>query len=160
MSKKLSESIRDYAQRWHQIASQFQLAFTKKENVTIFVSVYDRLICQHRASFVNLVQIGERIEDNLKTGKIKDYQKLFKQSSNGVEELTKKTFPNTKSEKGGKGGPLNFKTSALAPTFLCSSYSHVPAICNTPYTSSLTQSYHVSVAKRHIIIWINIRRAN
>lgn len=53
-----------------------------KDNVTIFMSTlfstyYDRLIGQASASFTNLVQIGEYIEDGLKIEKIIDYQTLF-----------------------------------------------------------------------------------
>lgn len=44
---------------------------------TLSSTYYDRLIGQARASFANLVQTGEWIEDGLKTGKIKDYQALF-----------------------------------------------------------------------------------
>lgn len=57
----------------------------KEENVTIFIfmstlssTYYDTLIGHASKSFANLVQNGERIEDDLKPRKIKDYQTLFK----------------------------------------------------------------------------------
>lgn len=106
MTKKPSESFREYAQRWRQTASQVQPALTEKENVTIFMSTlsstyYDRLIGHAGASFANLVQTGERIEDGLKTGKIKDYQTLFEQSSHGIGGSMKKNFsaPRTEDSK-------------------------------------------------------------
>lgn len=46
---------------------------------TLSSTYYDRLIGHIDASFANLVQTGEQIEDGLKTGKIKDYQTLFEQ---------------------------------------------------------------------------------
>lgn len=59
--------------------SQVQSALIDKENVNIFMSAllsmyYDRLIGHARVSFTYLVQTGEYIEDDLKTGKIQDYQ--------------------------------------------------------------------------------------
>lgn len=44
---------------------------------TLASSYYNRLTGYAGASFVSLVQTGERIEDGLKTGKIKDYQKFL-----------------------------------------------------------------------------------
>lgn len=91
MNKKPSKSFKEYDQRWYQTASQVQLALTGKENVTIFMSTmsstyYHRFIGQVGASFVNLVQTEERIQDGLKAEKFKDYQKLFEQSSNNRED--------------------------------------------------------------------------
>lgn len=65
--------------RWHQFASQVQPGLTEKENVIIFMTMlsltyYDKLIGYAGTSFANLVQAGERIEDGLKTRKIKNYQ--------------------------------------------------------------------------------------
>lgn len=40
---------------------------------TLPSAYYDRLIGQDGAPFANLVQTGERIEDGINTGKIKDY---------------------------------------------------------------------------------------
>lgn len=47
--------------------------------------------------FSNLVQI-ERVEDGLKTRKVKGCQTLFEQTSNDIRGSTKKTFPNIKNE--------------------------------------------------------------
>lgn len=46
--------------------------------ITLYSTYYDKLIGHAGASFNNLVQTGERIKDDLKTEKIKNYQKLFK----------------------------------------------------------------------------------
>lgn len=76
---------------------------TEKENLTTFMGTfpstcYYRLIGHVSEFFSNLVQIGERIGDGLKTDKIKHYQALFDQLSNGVGGSIKKTFPNRKNE--------------------------------------------------------------
>lgn len=60
-----------------------------------------RLIGHASASFANLVQTGNSIEDILKTGKIKDYQTL-EQSSSRAGGSTKKIFSNRRSEKNKK----------------------------------------------------------
>lgn len=59
----------------------------------------DRLIRHASASFANLVQTGEMIEDGLKTGKIKHYQTLFEQNSNDIGGSTKETFQTGKMER-------------------------------------------------------------
>lgn len=51
---------------------------------------YDRLIGQASISFANLVHNEECVEDELKTGKIKDYHAIFEQSSIRIGGLTKK----------------------------------------------------------------------
>lgn len=66
---------------------------------TLSSTYYNRLIGHAGASFANLVHIWERIEDNLKTGKIKDYQTLVNQSPNGAGSSTKRKFPNKKNDK-------------------------------------------------------------
>lgn len=58
---------------------------------------YDRLIGHAGASFANLVQTGERIEDGLKTEKIKDYQTLFEQSPRGTGGSIKKNVSTSRS---------------------------------------------------------------
>lgn len=59
---------------------------------TLSSSYYDRLIGHVGVSFAYLVQTGERIEDGLKTGKIKDYQTLFEQPLRGIRGSIKKIF--------------------------------------------------------------------
>lgn len=59
---------------------------------TLTSTYNDRLIDHAGASFPNLVQIGEWIEDSLKTENINDYQKLFVQSPNGAGSSAKKNF--------------------------------------------------------------------
>lgn len=69
---------------------------------TLSSTYYDRLIGHARASFPNLIQIEEHIEDELKTEKLKDYQNLFEQSSNGTGGPIKRNFSNQRSEKNEK----------------------------------------------------------
>lgn len=68
MTKKPSESFREYAQMWCQTASQVQPALTEKDKMTIYMSTlsttyHNKLIGHTGASFGNLVQTAERIEE-------------------------------------------------------------------------------------------------
>lgn len=104
MSNKMSESFQEYAWRWRQTASQVQPALTKKENIIIFRgTLLPNLLWQVnwlcKWLFSNLVQTGERIEDGLKTEKIKEFQTLFKQTWNNIGGSTNKTFSNKKNER-------------------------------------------------------------
>lgn len=69
---------------------------------TMFSTYYDRIIGNRSASFANLAQTGEQIEDGLKTEKFMDYYTLFEQSSSGTRGSTKKCFSTQKVEKGEK----------------------------------------------------------
>lgn len=98
---------------------------------------YDRIIVHASASFSNLVQTGELIEDDLKTGKIKDYQAFFEKLPSGVEEANKKTFPNKKNEKGEKEVYSISSHAPRAPALLCSFGSRLSYVSTTLYTSSV-----------------------
>lgn len=76
MSKKSSESSENMCK------GEAKLLLTEKENVTIFMNTlpptyYNRLIGHAGTLFANLVHTGERIKDDLKTAKLKDYQTLL-----------------------------------------------------------------------------------
>lgn len=69
MSKKPSESFREYAQRWRQTACQVYPIYEKGE--CDHLCLRHTMIGHSSASFTDLVQSGEHIEDGLKIGKIK-----------------------------------------------------------------------------------------
>src|ERR1051325_8972950 len=75
MSQKERESFKEYAQRWREVASRVQPALAERELNDLFmgtlpVQYYERLIGSTFSDFSNLVMVGERIEEGLKTGKI------------------------------------------------------------------------------------------
>lgn len=119
-----------------------QTALTEKENMTIFISTlsstyYGRLIGHPDASFTNLVQTEERIEDGFKMEKIKDYQKLFEQSPNRTRRTTQRNFSNQKNEKSEKEVHtiLGLLLDANNPMFIHVLYfSTVPQSCHVPAT--------------------------
>lgn len=75
MSKRNNETFKTYAQRWKEIAAQVEPPLTEKEMVAMFIETlqapfYDRIIGSVSSKFSNIVIIGERIEDRLRSGRI------------------------------------------------------------------------------------------
>ena len=70
MCKKGHESIKEYAQRWRDLAAPIM----EKEIITIIVDTlpvfyYEKIVGYALSSFVDLVFAGERIKVGLKRGK-------------------------------------------------------------------------------------------
>lgn len=87
--KKSSESFRTYAQRWRKTAAQVKPPMLEKEMVTTFLNTlkdpyYAHLIGHTTSSFSDLVIVGERVEDGVKSGRLIDthlLQTLMEQQS-------------------------------------------------------------------------------
>jgi len=74
MAKKSSETFKEYAQRWRELAPQVAPALHESEMITMFVETledpfYERVLESVSSNFSDLVTIGERIERGLKRGK-------------------------------------------------------------------------------------------
>jgi len=74
MTKREHESIKEYAQRWRDLAAQVVPPMTEREMITIMVDTlptfyYEKLIGYMPANFADLVFAGERIESGLRKGK-------------------------------------------------------------------------------------------
>ncbi|XP_050919760.1 uncharacterized protein LOC127137331 [Lathyrus oleraceus] len=72
---KRNETFKEYAQRWREMASRVKPALTDAELVDIFMGTLQGLYCKKMvgsssSNFANMVTIGERIKNGLKTGKI------------------------------------------------------------------------------------------
>jgi hypothetical protein len=72
---KESESFKEYAQRWRELAAQVEPPLFEKEMTGIFVDTlkdpfFDRLVSSAASDFAHLVTIGDRIEKGLRDGKI------------------------------------------------------------------------------------------
>ncbi|XP_045802357.1 uncharacterized protein LOC123895936 [Trifolium pratense] len=75
MSQKEGESFRVYAQRWRELAAQVRPPLLEVELVDIFTNTlqgayFERMVGSVSSSFSDLVKIGERIENGIKSGKI------------------------------------------------------------------------------------------
>jgi len=75
MEKKSSETFKEYAQRWRELAAQVEPPLYEKEMITMFIETlqtpfYEHVFGSVSSNFSDIVTIGERIEHGLKTGKI------------------------------------------------------------------------------------------
>jgi hypothetical protein len=82
MEKKSNETFREYAQRWREKAARARPPLDEREMIKIFVDTlknpyFDRMIGLQMQFFVDLIPVGERIEDALKTKKIVDMTALM-----------------------------------------------------------------------------------
>ena len=67
MEKKATETFKESAQRWRDLAAQVNPPLSDKEMVSTFISTlrppfYDRMIGNASSNFSDIVIIGERIE--------------------------------------------------------------------------------------------------
>ncbi|XP_027347973.1 uncharacterized protein LOC113859382 [Abrus precatorius] len=75
MIKKENESFKEYVQRWRELAAQVEPPLSEKEMVAMFIDTlqspfYNRMIRSVSSNFSNIVIIGERVENGMRTGKI------------------------------------------------------------------------------------------
>ncbi|XP_050897315.1 uncharacterized protein LOC127104154 [Lathyrus oleraceus] len=84
---KGNETFKKYAQKWHEMASRVKPALTNAKLVDIFMSTlqglyYEKMFGSSSSNFDDIVTIGKRIENRLKTGKIAniDSQSVAKKS--------------------------------------------------------------------------------
>ncbi|XP_017973155.1 PREDICTED: uncharacterized protein LOC108661380 [Theobroma cacao] len=71
MKKKPTESFKEYAQRWRNVASQVQPPLIEKETTVMFVNTlqapyYERLVGSAAKNFADMVILGEMIETAIK----------------------------------------------------------------------------------------------
>jgi len=74
MTKREHESIKEYAQRWRDLAAQVVPPMIEREMITIMVDMlptfhYEKMIVYMSANFADLIFAGERIESRLRKGK-------------------------------------------------------------------------------------------
>ena len=78
MEKKATESFREYAQRWRDLASQVQPPLTEKKTAKIFVNslkgiYHDKMMGNATKNFADMVVSRELIESSIKNGLVEDY---------------------------------------------------------------------------------------
>ena len=75
MEKKSSESFKEYAQRWRDMVTEVQRPLNDKEMTSMFMNTlrapfYDRMIGNATTNFCDIIVIGERIEYEIKHGRL------------------------------------------------------------------------------------------
>ncbi|CAJ2662222.1 unnamed protein product [Trifolium pratense] len=92
MSQKEGEPFRVYAQRWRELAAQVRPPLLEAELVDIFTNTlqgayFERMVGSVSSGFSDLVKIGERFENGIKSGKIQanvGSQNTSKEPANSV----------------------------------------------------------------------------
>ena len=113
MEKKASESFREYAHKWRDLAAQVQPPMTDKEVNKTFLNTlkapyYDRMIGNSNKDFSDVVSAGEMIEAGVKQGKIE------------VAEA-KKQFPK---KKEGETHVITYQKKAYNPFYSQQNYGY------------------------------------
>lgn len=87
-----NESFKEYAQKWRELAARVQPPMMERELVDMFMNTlqgpyYDIMVGSTSVGFFELVMAGERIEVDLKMGKIQTMN-----ANNYTGEAVKKPF--------------------------------------------------------------------
>nr|XP_004240309.1 uncharacterized protein LOC101266943 [Solanum lycopersicum] len=85
IKQKSTENYREYAFRWRKKAARVQPPMSECEIVEMFIRTqepeyYERMLCMMGQKFVEIVKVGEALEDHFKTGKLTKHTAL---QSNG-----------------------------------------------------------------------------
>ena len=118
MKKKSNETFREYAQRWREKAARECPPLDEREMIKIFIDTlknpyFDQMIGLQMQFFVDLIPVGERIEDAMKTKKIVDMTALM-----ALAEQDAKKAPTKKKEGDVQMiGRSNGRPRQVLPTF-------------------------------------------
>ncbi|XP_050875211.1 uncharacterized protein LOC127078831 [Lathyrus oleraceus] len=96
-AQKDNESFKEYAQRWRELAAMVHPSLVDRELIDIFMGTlqsqyYERLISSVSTGFSDMVIVGERVEEGLKSGKI--------QGGSSSQQILKKPFNGFKRKEG------------------------------------------------------------
>lgn len=110
-SQKGSESFKEYVQRWRELASRVQPSLLENELVDMFMGTlqgpyYIKMTGSVSTRLVDLVIVGEIIENSLKSGKI------GKPSSN---QNSNKRYSNNNNLKKGETNVITIEGSSQVP---------------------------------------------
>uniref|UniRef100_A0A2N9FMM5 Integrase catalytic domain-containing protein n=1 Tax=Fagus sylvatica TaxID=28930 RepID=A0A2N9FMM5_FAGSY len=138
MEKKSNETFREYAQRWREKAARARPPLDEREMIKIFVDTlknpyFDRMMGLQMQFFVDLIPVGDRIEDALKTKKIVDMTALM-----ALAEQAAKKAP-TKRKEGDVQmiGRNNGRPRQVLPTFTMQPIQPRPIQAPAPTQKSL-----------------------
>ena len=147
MTKREHESIKEYAQRWRDLAAQVVPPMTEREMITIMVDTlptfyYEKPIGYMPANFADLVFVGERIESGLRKGK-------FEYAANMAPNNNKRAPAVGARKKEGDAhavttAPTWMKAPIPPPVIYCDNQSAV-AISHNPVLHSRTKHMELDI---------------
>jgi hypothetical protein len=142
MEKKSNETFREYAQRWREKAARARPPLDEREMIKIFVDTlknpyFDRMIGLQMQFFVDLIPVGERIEDALKTKKIVDMAALMALAEQAPKKASTKKEGDVQMIGRNNGRPRqvlpSFTMQSIQPTpILTLAPTQAPAPAPTP----------------------------
>lgn len=95
LTQKIDESFKYYAQRWRDLASRVEPPLLERELTNMFMSTLqgpylDMMVRRASSGFLDLVVVGEQIENCLKNGKIQGAAVVFNEAKKPYYKFTKK----------------------------------------------------------------------
>ena len=93
--QKSTENYREYALRWRKEAAKVQPPMSEREITEMFIRTqgpeyYERMLCMMGQKFVEIVKVGEALEDGFKTGKLTKLTALrYNGKSAGISDMDK-----------------------------------------------------------------------
>ncbi|GMI70908.1 hypothetical protein HRI_000760100 [Hibiscus trionum] len=171
MEQRVNESLRQYAQRWRDVAAQIQPAIPEHEITPMFINtlkgaLFDRLINNTTQRFADMVKTGESIEVAIKSGRIdsgESHRKSYKKKENEVNTVNTytalKSFTLSAHQATSGGGQSSSKREirppkkenekmnfTLIPMSYADLYTHL-------YEAELVRPYHVTPFKPPFPAW-------
>ncbi|XP_061344611.1 uncharacterized protein LOC133290532, partial [Gastrolobium bilobum] len=149
MTKKDVESFKKHAQRWRELSAQVDPPLSEKEMVATFIdtlqsSFYDRMIGSVSSNFSDIVIIGERVENGIRSGKITPNSMEavnMKKPSTGIGRKEEgETHVVTFNQQRFTQGKPNPTYSNPQPSFQ-TPFTNYPDVANTSHTP-YPQPYH------------------
>ena len=91
--KKIGESVREYAQRWHELVTQVIPPMMEDEMIKWFIDslkplYYEKMISAQVIHFASLIPIEERIDEGIRSKKIIDPVALSSMIEQQVKKVT------------------------------------------------------------------------
>ncbi|XP_050889649.1 uncharacterized protein LOC127094936 [Lathyrus oleraceus] len=137
MTQRNNESLKEYAQRWRELAARVQPPILDKELMdmfmgTLFTQYMEKMVGSSFPTFAEVVSVGERIESQIKKGKLP----CAANSSSGM----KKTYPNLPKEPEGQTSAIMRGGGYRAPPYAHTPYHQTVAVIPTQYQQPYQQS--------------------
>jgi hypothetical protein len=128
MTQKSGETFKEYVQKWREVAARVQPPLLEKELVDTFMTTlhgpyYEKRIGSISSNFADLVTIGERVEEGIKSGKI--------QGATSAQAGVKKFYGGPPKKKEGETDVVSVGPSRTPPVQL--------PYFQYPYVAAMTQ---------------------
>ncbi|XP_050896124.1 uncharacterized protein LOC127102839 [Lathyrus oleraceus] len=138
MTQRNNESFKEYAQRWRELAARVQPPLLDKELIDMFMGAMhtqymEKMVGSSFPTFAEVVSVGERIESQIKKGKLP----CAANASCGV----KKPYPNLPKKPEGQTNAIMRGGGYRAPPYAPTPYDQVAAVIPTPYQPPYQQPH-------------------